>query len=151
MCRNTTVRIRFLRPTTMLAMGWRHYFVAIPMPYVYSDLSILEQTIETFSRQVLIDRTFDLSHPDRHVEFFIGGTYLDVTQDLTNSIVLPLSDADPSLADAEIAYKIHEINVDQWNYVVGGQYQFNKNWSIVGQIGFGGSRDQFTRNRTWRF
>jgi hypothetical protein len=136
---------------TVLAGGWRHYFVAIPITYVYSDLSNLKDNISTLNVEVLIGRTFDSKHPKRQMELFIGGDYLDVEQEISNSIVLPLSEVDPSLPDPEIFYQIHEVNTDKWNYIVGGNFQMNEHWSIQAQIGFGGSRDQYTLGGTLRW
>jgi hypothetical protein len=136
---------------TVLAGGWGHYFLAIPISYVYSDLSNLSQTIETLDVEILIGRVFNLKHPDRQVEFFIGGMYLDATQEIKNSILLPFSELDPSLPDETIYYEIHEDNTDKWNYIFGGQFQFTRNWAIQGQVGFGGSRDQITLTGVWRW
>lgn len=135
----------------VLAMGWKHYFVTVPITYVYSDLDILQSTIETFSAEILIGRTFNLRAPEHQLELFLGGSYLDASFDITNSVVLPLSDADPSLPDVTVNYKIEEENADKWNFVVGGQYQFSKRWAIQGQVGFLGSRQQLTFGGTYRF
>jgi len=136
---------------TILAGGWRHYFVAIPLTYVYTDLSNLSDNIKTFNAEILIGRTFDLRHPERQFDFFIGGDYLDATQEIKNSIVLPLSDVDPSLPDQTIFYEIHEVNTDKWNYIVGANFQLTKKWTFATQIGFGGSRDQFTLTGSYRW
>jgi len=135
----------------VLAGGWRHYFVAIPLTYVYSDLSNLKNNIKTFNGEILIGRTFDMKHPDRQFQMFIGGNYLDAEQEISNSVILPLSDLDPSLPDPEIFYEIHEVNTDKWNYIVGGQFQINREWDLAFQVGFGGSRDQATLNATYRW
>ncbi len=136
---------------TILAGGWRPYFVAIPLTYVYSDLSNLKDNIKTFNAEILIGRTFHLQHPERQIEIFIGGNYLDAEQEISNSVILPLSDIDPSLPDPKIFYEIHEVNTDKWNYIVGGQFQITKEWAIATQIGFGGSRDQYTLNAVYRW
>ncbi len=135
----------------ILAGGWRHYFVAIPLTYVYSDLSNLSDNIKTFNAEILVGRTFDLQHPDRQLEVFIGGDYLDAEQEISNSVILPLSDIDPSLPDQTIFYEIHEVNTDKWNYIVGGNFQLSKKWSFATQIGFGGSRDQLTFTGSYRW
>jgi len=137
----------------ILAGGWRHYFVAIPISYVKTSLASLNeaQTTSTIDIEILVGRTFELKHPDRAIEFFIGGNYLDANQEITNSIVLPLSQLDPSLPDETIYYEIDEANTDKWNYIIGGNYQFTRHWSIAGQVGFGGSREQITVTGVWRF
>ena len=136
---------------TILAGGWRQYFVAIPLTYVYSDLSNLKDNIKTFNAEILVGRTFDLKHPDRQLEFFIGGNYLDADQHISNSIILPLSEIDPSLDDVELFYQIDEKNLDKWNYIVGGQFQISRKWAIATQVGFGGSRDQYTLTGNYRW
>jgi hypothetical protein len=135
----------------VLAGGWKHYFVAIPLTYVYSDLSNLKDNITTFNAEILLGRTFKMKHPERQFELFIGGNYLDATQEIKNSIILPLSDTDPSLPDVEIFYEIHEVNKDKWNYIFGGNFQINRRWDLAFQVGFGGSRDQGTLTATYRW
>jgi len=66
----------------VLAGGWRHYFVAIPLTYVYSDLSNLKDNIKTFNGEILVGRTFAMKHPDRQFDMFIGGNYLDAEQEI---------------------------------------------------------------------
>jgi hypothetical protein len=135
----------------VLAGGWRQYFVAVPLTYVYSDLSNLKDNIKTFNGEILLGRAFKMKHPDRQFEIFIGGNYLDATQEIHNSIILPLSDIDPSLPDPEIFYEIHEDNTDKWNYIFGGNFQLDKSWDLAFQVGFGGSRDQATLNANYRW
>jgi hypothetical protein len=126
---------------TVLAMGWKGFYVAVPITYVWSDMSNLEQTVETLTVETLIGHTFKLG----------GGMYLDAATNITNTTTLPLSEIDPSLDDVDIDYKIDEVNKDKWNYIVGGQFQFSEHWAMQCQIGFGGSRQQYTLTGVYRW
>jgi len=135
---------------TVLAMGWKSFYVAVPITYVWSDLSNLKQTIGTLTVEALFGHTFKLGG-GMLIEAFIGGMYLDAASTITNTITLPLSEIDPSLDDVDIDYKIDESNKDRWNYIVGGQFQFSQNWAMQCQIGFGGSRQQYTLTGVYRW
>jgi hypothetical protein len=135
---------------TVLAMGWKGFYVAVPITYVWSDMSNLEQTVETLTVETLIGHTFKLGG-GMLIEAFIGGMYLDAATNITNTITLPLSEIDPSLDDVDLDYKIDEVNKDKWNYIVGGQFQFSEHWAMQCQIGFGGSRQQYTLTGVYRW
>jgi hypothetical protein len=129
---------------SVFAMGWKSYFVAVPVTYVYSDLSNLDSTISTFTAEILLGHMFNLVHPDQQLELFVGAGYLDAGFKMKDSVMLPLSEVDPSLEDQEIDYIIDEENADKWNFIVGGQFQVSKAWSLQAQIGMLGSREQLT-------
>ena len=44
----------------VVAMGWKSYFITIPMTWVWSDINILSQTISSFNGEILIGRVFKL-------------------------------------------------------------------------------------------
>jgi hypothetical protein len=135
---------------TVLAMGWKSFYLAVPITYVWSDMSNLEQTVGTLTVEALFGHTFQLGG-GMLIEAFIGGMYLDASTDITNTTTLPLSEIDPALNDVDIHYKIKEFNKDKWNYIVGGQFQFSEHWAMQCQIGFGGSRQQYTLTGVYRW
>jgi hypothetical protein len=135
---------------TVLAMGWKGFYVAVPITYVWSDLSNLEQIVGTLTVETLLGHTFKLGG-GMLIEGFIGGMYLDAASTITNTVTLPLSGIDPSLSDVDLPYKIDEYNKDKWNYIVGGQFQFSQKWAMQCQIGFGGSRQQYTLTGVYRW
>jgi hypothetical protein len=135
---------------TVLAMGWKGFYVAVPMSYIYSDMSNLEYSVGALTVETLIGHTFKMGG-GRLFEVFIGGNYLNTTNTIVNTFTLPLSEVDGTVDDVVIHYEIDETNTDKWNYVVGGQFQFNKSWNIQCQIGFGGTRDQYTLSGVYRW
>ena len=135
----------------VLAGGWKGFYLAAPISYTYSDMSNLKHTIGALNAELLLGYTIKSKHPDRSLDIFIGGNYLDTATDIQNSIILPFSQIDPSLSDQEIFYEIDEGNTDKWNYVAGGNFQISKKWSIQAQVGFGGSREQYLLDGTYRW
>jgi len=135
---------------TVLAMGWKRFFTVLPITFVRSELDIVDSRIETTNISPRFGITIDPKGKGRGA-LFVGATYLDAEFDLTGSVILPLSDIDGSLEDVEIDYKIRQRNKDKWNYLVGGQYEFNQRWSITAEVGFGGSRDNLFASGAYRW
>ena len=134
----------------VLAMGWKGFFVTFPLSYIYSDMSNLEYTVTALNLETLIGHTFKMGS-GMLMEIYIGGNYLNTTNSITNVFNLPLSEVDGTLDDIDIQYQIDETNTVKWNYVVGGQFQFSKAWSLQAQIGFGGAREQYTLAGVYRW
>jgi len=125
---------------TTLALGFKRFFTVLPITYVRSELDLLDSHINTFTVSPRFGFTLN-ARANGRVALFGGATYLDASFDIVSSVVLPLSEIDPSLSDVTIDYKIRQDNKDKWNYLVGFQYEFKKIWSIQASVGFGGSRD----------
>ena len=125
---------------TVLAFGWKRFFTVLPITYVYSNLDLIDSNIDTLTVSPRFG--FTLNPKRRHrVALFVGATYLDASFDIVSSVVLPLSQVDPSLEDVEIDYKIRQDNKDKWNYLLGLNYELKKAWSVQAEVGFGGSRE----------
>lgn len=130
----------------VLAGGYKSFFVAIPLTAVKSDLNITNSEITSYEAEILFGNSFKLGG-GKSVEVFVGASYLDATYLATG--FEPLSEINPILPD--VYYKIDSSNKDKWNYVVGGQYALSDAWQLQFQVGFGGSRSQYTFAGTFRF
>jgi opacity protein-like surface antigen len=65
-----------------------------------------------------------------------------------------LSNLDGALSNSETAtvqYALDKAQKDMWNFIVGVQFQLNRNWMIRGEYGFLGSRQQFIGGLQFRF
>jgi hypothetical protein len=65
-----------------------------------------------------------------------------------------LNSADAALNDdqsATVQYSLEKNLKDKWNFVIGTQYQLNKNWMIRAEYGLLGSRNQFLTSLQYRF
>lgn len=135
---------------TVLAFGWKRYFAVLPITYAYSNLDLIDSNISTLTISPRLGFTLNPGQRDR-ASLFVGATYLDAAFDIVSSVVLPLSQIDPSLSDVEIDYKITQDNKDKWNYLCGFSFEFNKAWSLQASVGFGGSRDDVILSGGYRW
>jgi len=126
-----------------LATGWRSYFLALPFSYTYTFLETANSTIKTENFTPRAGRTIELPSHGR-LSLFAGATYLKVELDITGSVRVPES-------DVLINYKIHQINKDLWNALVGFSWEFNKRWSWHAEYGFLGSRTNFITGVSYRY
>lgn len=65
-----------------------------------------------------------------------------------------LNSMDEALNDeqsASIQYSLDKRPKDMWNFVVGGQYQYNRHWMLRFEYGFLGSRQQIIGGLQYRF
>ncbi len=52
---------------------------------------------------------------------------------------------------ATVQYSLDKRPKDMWNFVIGSQYQYNKNWMVRFEYGFLGSRNQIITGLQYRF
>lgn len=65
-----------------------------------------------------------------------------------------LNAADAAVNNAEnstVQYSLDKRPDMKWNFIVGGQFQYNKHWMIRGEYGFLGTRQQFFTGIQYRF
>ncbi len=132
-----------------LAMGWNRYFLAIPVTYTWSDIDIIDNTVETLHISPRIGVTADVGK-DGMISAFIGATHLGVDAVITGSVTFDTPGA-PDGETTTIDYRIRERNRDPWNYLLGVNWDITKRWSVVIEAGFGGSRENLITGFTYRF
>jgi hypothetical protein len=131
---------------TVLAGGYKSFFVAVPLTVVKSDMNIVATEITTYTGELLLGNSFKLKH-GMTAEIFIGASYLNVKYEASG--FEPLSQINPILPD--VYYELDAENSDKWTYILGGQYALSDKWQLQFQWGFGGSRTQYTMGGTYRF
>jgi len=133
-----------------LAMGWDRFFVTIPMTYVWSDVDLVDTTIEALNISPRIGVTGDVGEMGV-IAAFVGATYLDAQIDLTGSFSFDTSGV-PGLGDeTTLDFKLNQRNKDKWNYVVGANWDVSKRWSVMVEAGVGGSRENLMTGFTYRW
>jgi len=133
-----------------LAMGWDRFFVTLPMTYVWSDVSLVDTTIEALNISPRIGVTGDVGEMGV-IAAFIGATYLDANIDLTGKFTFDTSGV-PGLGDSTtLDFKLNQRNKDEWNYVVGANWDVSKHWSAMIEAGVGGSRENLIAGFTYRW
>ena len=68
-----------------------------------------------------------------------------------NNFLFRLEDARQNAFDSTVQYSIEKKQKDLWNFVLGSQYQLNKNFMVRAEFGFLGSRTQFIGGLQYRF
>lgn len=132
-----------------LAMGWDRFFVALPVTYAWTDVDIIDTTVTALNITPRIGMTGDMG--DRGtVAVFMGATYLRAEVDIAGQVALD-TPGGPNGDVTTLAFRISQRNKDRWNYLLGFNWDWNKNWSVMAEAGFGGSRENFFAGATYRF
>ena len=132
-----------------LAMGWDRFFVAIPATYAWTDVDIIPQTVTAVNITPRIGMTGDMGNRGT-VAVFIGATYLSAEVLIQDQILLD-TPGGPNGDQTLLSYRIKQRNKDRWNYLIGFNWEMNRNWSVMVEAGFGGSRENVIAGATYRF
>jgi hypothetical protein len=84
------------------------------------------------------------------VTWYTGGTYMISKVSITGSFVFPTAGTAIG-QDTTLDYSIRVEPKDAWNYLAGAHWMISKSWSILGEVGFGGSRDDLIIAGFYRF
>lgn len=131
------------------AMGWDKFFVAVPVAYAWTDVDFLNETVTALNITPRIGITGDLGERGT-LAAFIGATYLDAEVDLTGSISFD-TPGGPVGDQTELNFIIRQRNKDQWNYLIGFNWELSRRWSFMAEAGFGGSRENAIFGVNYRF
>ncbi|MEN8788632.1 MAG: hypothetical protein ABF295_03875, partial [Flavobacteriaceae bacterium] len=98
-----------------------------------------------------VDQWFNSLTPPQQI--VNGPKYEAITRILgaANNFLFRLDDARQNALNSTIQYSIDKKQKDLWNFVIGTQYQLNKNFMIRAEYGFLGSRTQFIGGIQYRF
>jgi len=132
-----------------LAMGWDRFFVALPVTYAWTDVDIIDNTVTALNITPRIGMTGDMGNRGS-VAVFVGATYLRAEVDIAGAVDLD-TPGGPDGDVTTLAFRISQRNKDRWNYLLGVNWDLNKNWSVMAEAGFGGSRENFIGGLTYRF
>lgn len=129
---------------TVLAGGWRSYFLAVPLTFTYVDMDRTNSEGIVFSAVPRAGKLFHFEN-DRSLAVYGGVSYLDSELRINGNQPIPGT-------DLSIDYKIHQENTDKWQGLVGANFNFNVYWSAMFEyVGFGGDRRQFIAGLNRRF
>jgi len=129
---------------TILAGGWNNWFIAIPINFTYADMD--GTNTEGFAITVTPrgGKSFNL---DRYgtISLFGGGNYLDADLTVSGQVSTPEE-------QLVIDYTLDQKNTDEWNVLIGGNWDINKRWSLAAEYnGFIGSREAVIISFVGRF
>jgi hypothetical protein len=131
-----------------LAGAWKQLFFSLPVTYVESDISMSTTPSKTWN---IAPRVGWNQHLDGGmVTWYTGGTYMISKVSITGSFVFPTAGTAIG-QDTTLDYSIRVEPKDAWNYLAGAHWMISKSWSILGEVGFGGSRDDLIIAGFYRF
>ena len=128
---------------TILSAGWEDWFVAIPISYVWSDISIMNSIVETVNFTPRAGYAFNFKEYGKFYPF-VGATYLDVDMIIDGEIR-------SSDGTTLIQYDLRQENKDKWNALVGFNWDVSKKWSLNTEVGFWGSRENIIMGLSYRY
>ena len=137
---------------TVLAGGWRNFFVAVPVSYVWTWVSILDQVVTSVNVTPRAGYRFNLGKFGV-LSAYTGATYLKADIDVRLNMKFDTSDSGiPELGDkTEMEVTIFQGNKNRWNMLVGANWEIRKWLSLHAEGGFLGSRTNFVGSMTFRF
>jgi hypothetical protein len=130
-------------------MGWDRFFVAIPITYAWTDVNIIDTTVEALNITPRIGMIGDMGNRGT-VAVFMGATYLNAEIDIAGSATFD-TPGSPNGDTTTLSFVISQRNKDRWNYLLGFNWDLNKRWSVLAEAGFGGSRENLITGFTYRF
>jgi lipid-binding SYLF domain-containing protein len=127
-----------------LAGGWNGWFVTLPMNITYADMDGKDTDGTVMTVTPRFGKVFNLGRKG-NLALFVGGNYLE--SDLTVSG----TETTPN-GQLVIDYTIDQSNKDNWNALLGFNWDINKRLSWAAEYdGFTGSRDAFITQITWKY
>lgn len=133
---------------TTLAMGWKQFFVVLPIVYAVSDINILETDVDALNISPRFGINVDLkSYGDLSV--FLGATYLKAEVEVAGDITFDTGSGSDS--GTTLSYRLIEENSDAWNAALGANWQMTPAWGVMLEIGGGGTRNDVIAGVTYRF
>ena len=136
----------------VLAGGWRNFIIAVPANYVWSWVSILQQTVTAVTVSPRVGYRFNFGRFGV-LTAYTGATYLKADIDVELSMKFDTTDSGvPELGDeTELDVTVFQGNKDRWNMLVGGNWEIRKWVSLHCEGGFLGSRTNVAGSLTFRF
>jgi hypothetical protein len=134
-----------------LAMGWKQFFVVLPVTYAVSDVDILDDEVDAWVVGPRIGINGSVGELGS-LAAYVGANYLSSDVDVAGRVTFDTSGSGGILDDTTtIEYEIRQRNKDEWNYMVGFNWDIRRNWSVQAEAGIGGSRTHFIGSATRRF
>ncbi|MBV7316239.1 virulence protein [Shewanella sp. NIFS-20-20] len=128
----------------VIAGGVGNWFTLIDASITHTRLTVIDGNIEAF---VLSPRLgYDFSDRGVPLRVWVGGMYQEVEQHLSGYIsdldLGPKGNQLIKLVDVkgQARFDVEQHLTTPWNTLVGFQYQVNKDWSVLGEAGFGGRK-----------
>lgn len=130
---------------TIIALGRGPYFVVTGLAWSRNDLDTSDSPMESVSITPRLGRRFPLDQGGT-VAVFAGGLYVDSDVTFSRSETVPTRDG-----PVVVTLSAEETNADPLSFVAGAQWDMVGGWSLLGELGYGPSREGFIASLKKRF
>lgn len=131
-----------------LAGAYKDLFFSLPVTYVESDTTVSDTNAKTWNIAPRIGWNQHLE--GGMVTWYTGGTYMISKMSITGTF--NFETAGTAIGqDTSMRYAIEVEPSDAWNYLAGAHWMVSKSWSVLAELGFGGSRQDVILAGFYRF
>ncbi len=141
-----------------LAGGWKSFFLTLDANYTTGAIvstekgQIGEDPIQTVTFAPRLGMLISSGGKLGTGALWIGGMSLIATSKIHDKIDLSQRPALARLAGRDsLDFSIHVEPKDQWNLLIGGNWEFNKRWSVTAEVGGVLDRFHVISAVMWRF
>lgn len=110
----------------------------------YARVDELDQQVDAWWNGL---SPLEQANPVNRARYNAANKALDVTGGFLDAADRAASNAETST----VQYSIDKRPADMWNFLIGGQFQYNKHWMLRAEYGFLSSRQQFLAGLQYRF
>lgn len=124
-------------------------FFSLPVSYVVNYLSISDTPTRAWNVAPRVGWNW---HPKNAgmITSYVGMTWLKSSNQITGTFHFDTANTVIG-KDTELAYDMHERQKKAWNYMVGAHWMISRSWSLLGEVGFGETRQDILVTGFYRF
>lgn len=132
-----------------LAGAYKNLFFSLPVTYVISDVSVSDTLGKTWNIAPRIGYNQHLKSGGL-ITWYTGGTYLKSEMNITGTFTF--ATAGTAIGqDTTMRYSITVEPKDNWNWLAGVNWMITKRWGVLGEVGYGGTRQDVILAVFYRF
>jgi len=126
-----------------LVGGFKNYFAMVNATYSVAEVDIVPGTeVKSLNISPRIGMQLGLG-PQSMLALYTGATYLEYDMKIAGTAELP--------GVGLIDFEVDASEKENWNYLLGANWDITKRWSLQAELGFGGTRDNIISSLTYRF
>ncbi|WP_394152764.1 TonB-dependent receptor [Vibrio maritimus] len=128
---------------TVIAGGYESFFALVDASYTKTSLTVIDGEIDSIVVSPRIGWDFS-RNTDWRLRAWVGAQYQNIEQTLSGNVKdLPLGSlGDLALLD-DARFTVNQSLANNWNSLVGAQYEFTPNWVLISELGFGQRKSFF--------
>ncbi|MCG9787517.1 TonB-dependent receptor [Vibrio mediterranei] len=128
---------------TVIAGGYESVFALVDASYTKTKLTVIDGEIDSIVVSPRIGYDFS-RNTDFPVRAWIGAQYQNIEQTLTGNVKdLPLGGLGDLGFIQNAKFTVNQSLANNWNTLLGAQYEFTPNWVLVTEMGLGQRKSFF--------